>query len=67
MESGDDTPVPSGILSALSDFRHSLETEFRQPARQLLVKERLVVFDQNTVYWSRAAFHKGLMMTAARP
>ena len=59
--------LPGGFLSVLSDFQHSLEAELREPSRNLLVKDLMVAFDASTVYGNRAAFMKGLVVTAACP
>lgn len=68
----DDTPMPDemtapppGTMSALSDFQHSFESELRQPARNLVLKDLMIVFDPSTIYGNRLAFQKGLMVTVA--
>ena len=59
------TTSASGTLSALSDFQHSFESELRQPARNLVVKDLMIVFDPSSIYGNRSAFLKGMMVTVA--
>lgn len=51
--------------SALSDFLYNLEAELRQPSRNLVVKDLVLLFDPSTIYGQRAAFMKGLVVTTA--
>ncbi|CAK9017407.1 Uncharacterized protein SCF082_LOCUS13627 [Durusdinium trenchii] len=64
-EDGDDMGLGTlPTTNALSDFQYNFEAELRQPSRNLLVKDLMICFDPSTVYGNRAAFMKGMMITA---
>lgn len=57
-----DIPVVESNL--LTEFQYKFDQSLRQPSRGLLVKDLMILFDTETVYGRRTAFHKGLMVTA---
>ncbi len=62
-DEGEDDSMPT--TNALKDFQHAFESELRQPSRNLVVKDLMLLFNPASVYGNRAAFMKGIMVTAA--
>lgn len=60
---GEEESMP--LTNALKDFQHAFESELRQPLRNLAVKDLMLLFNHSSVYGNRAAFMKGIMVTAA--
>ena len=50
----------------LQAFCNKLETDFRQPARALTLKEVALAFDPDSIYGQRSGFAKALFVTAPR-
>ena len=61
----EDEPGANEEGKLLADYRHKLESDLRQPSRNLLVRDFMVTFNPETTYGQRAGFLKGLLITAA--
>ena len=59
--------VPIAQNNLLTEFQHKFDQALRQPARNLLVKDFMVLFDADSVYGMRPAFHKALLVTDPYP
>lgn len=56
--------LPTVESNLLTEFHYKFDQALRQPSRGLLVKDLMILFDPESVYGRRTAFHKGLMVTA---
>ena len=61
----DDADGPGEETNLLTDFQYEFDSALRQPSRNLIVKDLMVMFDASTVYGRRAGFHKALLVTAS--
>ena len=67
-DEGEDTDLnfdlPTVESNLLTEFQYKFDQSLRQPSRGLLVKDLMILFDADSVYGRRTAFHKALMVTA---
>ena len=56
----------SDMHNLLHAWQHRFEKQIRQNNRGLFVKDIVFTFDPDSIYGSRSAFLKGLMVTATR-
>lgn len=56
----------SDMHNLLHAWQHRFEKQIRQNNRGLFVKDLVFTFDPESIYGSRSAFLKGLMVTATR-
>ena len=65
MEQEANFELPSAESNLLTEFQYKFDSALRQPSRGLLVKDMMIMYDEDSVYGRRAAFHKALLVTAS--